>query len=120
MTQPGEIVLPSHKASFCPLHSSMWGGKCCVSEGNAVMLRRWPPHPGISAALLALVELCASWCAASLGSEPRDVPMTWEPVNRHCRVMTRLQMPTALNVVMTDGSLKDLEGNKRDPYPPAP
>ena len=32
MTKSGEIALPSLKAAFCPLHSSMWGGKCCVSR----------------------------------------------------------------------------------------
>lgn len=40
--------------------------------------------------------------------------------SRHCRVMTKSQRHRVLKEVMTDGSLKDPEGNKRYPYLPAP
>lgn len=44
--------------------------------------------------------------------------MTREHVNRHCRVMTSLQRHRVWNVVVTDGCLKDPEGNEGYPDPP--
>lgn len=43
---------------------------------------------------------------------------TRENVNRHCWVMIRLRRHRVLNVVVTDGCLKDPERNKGYLYPP--
>lgn len=61
------------------------------------------------------------WChmvCNPLGSEHGVMVMRRENVNRHCRVMTRLQRHKVLNGVVTDGCLKAPEGYKEHYYIP--